>query len=146
MKFLLILLAIANMSSSAAFEQDYQSITLAYSDYIGSWTDIAAQGYEQEIKFLPNGSSVLTGKFEDGVVQILESSLEDMIVVHDIHVFSFYVNPKTLRFRLVISGWKVNEQGTRVKRLYGTLFVYQLGQQVNGIPVTLKNQEQGSGS
>ena len=134
------------MSSAAAFEQDYKSSTLAYSDYIGSWTDIAGQGYEQEIEFLPNGASVLTRTFEDGGAQILESSPEEMAVVHDIHVFSFYVNPKTLRFRLVISGWKVNEQGAGEKRLYGTLFVYQLGQQMNGIPVMFKKLEAGSGS
>lgn len=146
MKSILLLLTVLGMSSAFAFEQDYILRTLAYTDYVGSWTDVAPQNYEQNIQFLPNGGSVLTRTFKDGKKQILKSDPNDNKTVYDIHIFTFYENPETLRFRLVLSGWMIEEQGKQVKRLYGILYLYQLGQQMNGIPVTFMEKAAESGS
>lgn len=110
----------------------------SYKNIVGSWEAnwTAVNGELQNIEFTKSGASTFTRKFKDGDVIEVTSTPKDLQILDDIIVFKYYDGDFGIRYKLVLSGWALEDEGEKAKVLYGTLFLYQLGKQFNGFSVS----------
>ncbi len=109
-----------------------------YKNIIGTWESnwTVVKGELQNIKFYKSGNSTFRRKFKDGEVIEVFSTPENLKVLDDIVVLEYYDGDFGIRYKLVLSGWSLNDEGKKAKVLYGTLFLYQQGKQFNGFSVS----------
>lgn len=110
-------------------------------DLIGSWstTQPVTQGETTNISFREDGSVLLIRHFPGSPVQNLAASPAQVQRIDDLIIINFN-HGGDLRYRLVLSGWKIRD----ARQVFGTLFMYSDGAMFNGIPVSFRRAVDGA--
>lgn len=107
-------------------------------DYSGKWVTqgpTSVKGEKQVLVINNDHSSYFERSF-DNVLQKFNSPESEYTQQEDILIIKYYDTPKTLRYKLVLSGWKSGD----TLSLYGTMYMYHEGRQFNGLPVSFRKQ------
>ena len=112
---------------------------LERNDLSGTWVSkwVSLKKEKQILIISPSLSSYFERQFENSPNQRFRSERAQML--EDIHVIKYGNEEGDLRYKQVLSGWKIKN----TKMLYGTMFVYEKGEQFNGLPVSLKSRLNG---
>lgn len=104
-------------------------------DLIGSWstTQPVTPAETTQIYFREDGSVLLARHFQDSPVQNLVAPATQVQRIDDLIIINFK-NGDDLRYRLVLSGWRIRD----TRQVFGTLFMYSDGAVFNGAPVSFR--------
>jgi hypothetical protein len=107
---------------------------LVPADFSGTWSTVEPITPEEstQVSFQADGSVVLTREFSDSPVQKLIAKSSAVHRIDDLVIVSFSEG-NVLKYRLVLTGWKMRDK----KRLFGTLYLYSNNTVFNGIPISL---------
>ncbi|MBN7799195.1 hypothetical protein [Parahaliea mediterranea] len=129
--YLVCLPAFANSDSNTSFS--LESIAGVWKS---NWTSVP--GEKQTLTFQEPGDSKFLRIFPDGDEIHVSASISDTTILDDIILIEYYDGDFGIRYKLVLSGWHVEEGGKRASAIYGTMFLYQNGRQFNGFPVSFR--------
>lgn len=119
--------------SHSTFPFTYESVV---GDWHSNWTSV--KGEEQSLQIRMDGTTRFTREFDNGTLIDVFSSKEDTQVLDDIILVTYYDGDFGIRYKLVLSGWHIQEGKTEASAMYGMLFLYQEGRQFNGFPVSFR--------
>jgi len=111
------------------------SENLTIEDYPGKWIAdwVAVKGESQSLVISKDLSTVFKRKMK-GSEQIFKS--KNIEPIDDYIVLNYKYNEGKMAYKIILSGWKVE----KTKKLYGTMFMYQNGEQFNGLPVSFTSE------
>ncbi len=105
-------------------------------DYPGTWVSkwVSVEGEKQKLIIYSDLSSVFERDFTQYEDQKFKS--KSAKIVEDLLIIKYETNGH-LRYKLVLSGWKLEKD----KILYGTMYMYDSSGQFNGLPISLLTKE-----
>ncbi len=107
---------------------------------IGDWVSsyVVVKGEKQKLVISQDNSTKFSRKSKDGKVIAVYSKPENMKILDDIVLIEYHDGEFGIRYKLVLSGWKLSGSGKSASAVYGMMFLYQNGVQFNGFPVSFR--------
>lgn len=138
MKIISILVSLFIVSFAQAV--DYKTYEFNFASIVGEWesNQVSVPGEKQTLRFSADKSSKFVRTFKDGRVLSYDSYLKDIQMEEDIIILEYHTEEFGLTYKMVLSGWHVEDAGVKGSALYGMLFLYQEGRQYNGFPVSFR--------
>jgi hypothetical protein len=105
-------------------------------DYAGSWVSShpVTRGEITKLNIAPDLSATYIRDFKDAEDQTLKSKPGDFAVSEDLVIIKFRNPAGDLRYKLVLSGWKLPNG----KMIFGTMYMYQENKLFNGLPISFR--------
>ena len=121
--------------SPAVFSENLQ-----LPDFYGTWIakSTIVTGEKEKLFIRSDKSVTFSREFTHYPVQLFKIGNNKFYLVEDILILDFDENEHGSKYKLVLSGWKTE----KTKRLYGILYMYEHGEQFNGISVTFEPENQ----
>jgi hypothetical protein len=116
------------------------SDNLQLSDFYGAWIakSTIVTGEKEKLFIRPDKSVTFSREFTHYPTQSFKIGSNKFCLLEDIMILDFDENKHGSKYKLVLSGWKTE----KTKRLYGTLYMYEHGEQFNGISVMFEPENQ----
>ena len=106
---------------------------LQVADFYGAWIakSTIVTGEKERLLIEPEKIVTFTREFTHYPTQTFKSGSDKFHLFEGILILGFDENEHGSNYKLVLSGWKTRN----FKKLYGTLYMYEHGEQFNGISV-----------
>ncbi len=120
--------------SPAVFSENLQ-----LSDFYGAWIakSTIVTGEKEKLFIRPDKSVTFSREFTHYPTQLFKIGSNKFHILKDILILDFDENEHGSKYKIVLSGWKTES----TKRLYGILYMYEHGEQFNGISVTFESEK-----
>ena len=136
-KFALLLLisSVVHADGHKTFPFDFQSV-------IGTWKSdrVSVRGEKQTLIFKHTGETKFVRDMPNRDILSYSSKDHDFQMEEDIIILKYFTKEFGLTYKMVLSGWHIQESDVKASKIYGMLFLYQNGRQYNGFPVSFVRQ------
>jgi hypothetical protein len=124
--------------STTAYADGHTVHPIDFKSIEGSWKSarVSVPGEKQTLVFQKDKVTKFIRVLKEHGTLSYESKPEDFQMEEDIIILKYHTEEFGLTYKMVLSGWHVEESGVKASKLYGMLFLYQDGKQYNGFPVS----------
>lgn len=115
---------------------DINAENLDRTDYVGSWVSRhpVTRGEVTKLNIAQDLSATYIRDFKDAEDQILRSEPGDFAINEDIVIIKFRSPAGDLRYKLILSGWKL----PKGRMIFGTMYMYYESKVFNGLPISFR--------
>jgi hypothetical protein len=140
MKILKLLLLV--LISTSALADGHTVYPFDFNSVEGTWMSdrVAVAGEKQTLIFRQDKTTKFVRVMKEQGTLNYDSKSADFQMEEDIIILKYHTKEYGLTYKMVLSGWHIEEAGVKASKLYGMLFLYRNGKQFNGFPVSFIRQ------
>ena len=137
-------LAFLFLTSSTVYADGHKTFPFDFESVVGTWVSdrVSVAGEQQILVFKNSGETEFERDMPNRGVLSYASKAQDFQMEEDIIILKYFTNEFGLTYKMVLSGWHIQESDVKASKIYGMLFLYQNGRQYNGFPVSFIRQKE----